>query len=805
MRVSLSWLKELVPVAMEAAELAERLTMVGLAVENMGRLTETVVEGVVTARVEDVKPHPNADKLVICRVTTGDGQEYQVVTGANNVTAGCIVPLALPGARVGELKIKKAVLRGVESAGMLCSGEEMGLDEKIISPASRNGILLLPPDTPLGKDIREILGLDDVILELELTPNRADCLSMIGVAREVAALVGEELRLPPVEVEKRGAFATSDLVDMKIEAPDLCHRYLGWAVRGVTIAPSPLWMQRRLMAAGVRPINNIVDVTNYVLMEMGQPLHAFDLRTLQGPAIIVRRAREGEKMITLDGVERVLSSDMLVIADAERPVALAGIMGGENTEVREDTRDILIEAAWFLPVSIRRTSRKLGLRSESSQRFEKGVDKEGVQRAAARAARLMVATGGGEAAASYTDLYPVTAEKREISFRPERISFLLGAEIPVEESKKILTSLGFGVEEKGDTWQVRVPSHRQDVALEEDLVEEVARFYGYDRIPVTVPGGLGERTGLTPAQKFRRLVRQVVSSSGFREIVTMSFINPVHMDNLRWPEDSPLRQTVVIQNPLSEEQRVMRTSLLPGLLQTAALNVARGERNLFLFEMGRTFHPRPGEKLPEEREMLAFLACGREERGWWEKAAPVDFYYLKGVLERLFRVLGIEASFRPDTDPALHPGRTAVVIAGGERCGVIGELHPEVGEKYGLPERVQVAWLDMEKLQPLWQPVAPYQPLPRFPAVDRDLAVVVPETVPAADLLAALREAGGELLVEVELFDLYRGSQIPPGHVSMAFSLRFQAPDRTLTDEEVNERHEAICQALAERFQARLR
>ncbi|MDQ0287435.1 phenylalanyl-tRNA synthetase beta chain [Desulfofundulus luciae] len=807
MRVSFKWLQEYVDIPISPVELAERLTMAGLAVEGLEEPGKEI-SNVVTGRIVKIEPHPNADKLVICLVSTGEPEPRQIVTGATNVREGHVVPVALEGARLaGGLVIKRARLRGVESRGMLCSGQELGLDPKTIPADQAHGIMILPADTPLGLDIRPVLGLDDVIFELDLTPNRGDCLSMIGVAREVAALLGQPLRFPRLEVQEIPGSSLEGRVRVDIVEPGLCRRYVARLFTNVRVGPSPLWMQERLRAAGIRPISNVVDITNYVMLELGQPLHAFDYDKLRDGHIIVRRAHAGEVIVTLDGSERYLEPEMLVIADPGGAVAVAGVMGGLDTEVTENTTTVLLESAYFHPTSIRRTSRALGLRSESSSRFEKGIDLEGCLAAANRAAYLLVEIGAGDVVAGAVDNYPSPVARKPIILRPERVGYILGADIPREETANLLTRLGFTVQDAGQDLLVNVPGYRVDINLEIDLIEEVARLHGYDRVPATLPFGATTRGARTREQSLLKRLKEVLVECGLTEVVTYSFVNPAVFDRFKVPQDSPLRHTLKLQNPLSVEQSVMRTMLLPGLLEVLERNFNRRVTSGAIFEVGRVFLPQGGEALPEERPMLAAAAMGQGAAGWNRPATPLDFYYLKGVLEVLAAKLGLPGlTFeREKENPAFHPGRAARIKAQGETLGIVGELHPDVLEEYELDVRVCAFEVDLAAMLALAGKPPRYRPLPRFPGVKRDIALVVSREVPAADVLRVIRRAGGHLLRSVELFDVYEGEQVREGCRSLAFSLHFQADDRTLTDAEVTAQIDALSGALVRELGAELR
>ncbi|MBO8142192.1 MAG: phenylalanine--tRNA ligase subunit beta [Firmicutes bacterium] len=800
MRVSYNWLLDYVDIPWGAEELAERLTMSGTKVESLERLAPDL-PGIVVGEVQAMDRHPNADHLLVCQVNVGVGMR-RIVTGATNLAPGDRVPVALPGSRLpGGRQIEAAEFRGVVSEGMLCSEAELGVGD------DADGIWVLPPDAVLGRSVTDALGLDDTVLHLEVYPNRPDCLSVIGIAREIAALTGGTLRLPEVRLEETGEPAARAVV-VQNEDTGLCPRYTARVLRGVEIGPSPAWLVQRLRVAGMRPINNVVDVTNFVMWESGQPLHAFDYDRLEGGRIVVRRARPGERLMTLDGEERRLDPEMLVIADAARPVALAGVMGGGDSEVRDATKTVLLESAAFDPISVRRTARRLGMRTEASHRFEKGLDPNGVAWASARAAQLMRELAGGELLAGAVDVYPRPVAPRRVSCRPERVRRLLGADVEDRQIAAYWRALGFEVEEGDDRFSVTVPTFRPDIRQEADLVEEVARLFGYDRLPESVPGGLAGVGGRPRPLRLVDKVRDVLVAGGLYECVTYSFIHPATADRLRWPKDDPRRQAITLRNPLSEEQSVMRTSLWGGLLETAARNRARQVRSVHLFEIGAVYHPREdGDGLPHEPRKAGILMMGPlPERGWARKAERATFYHLKGLVERILESLGLAGEFAPASDPSLHPGRQAVLSVAGRPAGILGEAHPHVSAAYDLEgERIYLAELDMTALAGAVPNEIRHRPLPRYPAVERDLALVVPRTLPAAAVTSAIRRAGGPLLEDVVLFDVYEGPQVEPDHRSLAYSLTLRAPDRTLTDAEANRVVQAIEEALGAALGVRLR
>ena len=807
MRVSYNWLREFVDLeGISPYELADRLTMVGLAAEGIEEPGKGI-EKVYTGKILQIEAHPNADKLVICRVVTVDGEEVQIVTGATNVAEGQVVPVAVVGAKLaGGLVIKKAKLRGIESRGMLCSGQELGLDPSTMPADQAHGIMILAEDTPLGVDVKPLIGLDDVVLELELTPNRGDCLSILGVAREVAAILGKPLKLPstePLDTVPAG----DEPVRVDIEEPELCRRYVARLLKNVQAGPSPTWMQHRLRAVGVRPISNVVDVTNYVLMELGQPLHAFDYHKLRDGRIIVRRAWDNEIIVSLDDVERELNAEMLVITDPSGPVAVAGVMGGLDSEVTEATSAVLLESAYFNPVSIRRTARDLALHSESSSRFEHGIDITGCRRAVDRAARLLTEMGAAEVVNLVVDNYAAPVVEKTILLRPDRVRHVLDVDLTPAEITGLLASLQFEVREDANGLMVTVPGHRPDVTIEEDLIEEVARLHGYSRIPDTLPTGAMTSGSLPGTQLLARQVRSFLSRGGFYEVVTYSFHSHRVFDRSGVPDDHPLRQTVDLQNPLSEEQSVMRTRLYPGLLDVLQRNSNRRNRDAAIFEMGRVFFPAAGKPLPEEVTVLAAAVTGRTPGGWNSRSVDMDFYFLKGALGVLLADVGVrEVTFRPAADgPGFHPGRTAEVYSGEQKLGLIGELHPDVQEAYDLKQRVTVFELNFDRLAEAAGIPMVYRPLPKFPGVERDLALLARTDVPASNLLEVIYREGGAILRDVRVFDVYQGEQVAEGHRSIAFSLQFQADDRTLTDVDVSEKVTHITAVLEQELGATLR
>lgn len=809
MRVSWKWLNELIKINMKPEDLGTLMTMSGVAVEGIEYLDKGV-KGVKVGLIKEVKKHPEADKLLICVIDAGNGKLWNIVSGATNLKEGLKVPVALPGAVLpGGKSIDTTTFRGVLSEGMLCSGEELGLDVDKLPAEQKDGIYILTPEVQVGADIVEVLGLDDIILELELTPNRSDCLSMINVAYEVAALIGGEVNLPKINRSQAGD-ACREAVSIEIENTDLCKRYVARLIKDVKIENSPIWLQHRLLAAGIRPINNIVDITNYVMLETGQPLHAFDYNALQQNKIIVRRAKEDEVLSTLDGQTRELNPEMLVIADAKNPVGLAGVMGGLESEVTSATKNILLESAHFNGANIRRTAQALGMRSEASLRFEKNIDIKRTPVAADRAVELIKELGAGTPVLGHVDCYPVQDEKQPILLRLKRVNQILGTDVDRETVEKILKSLRIKiVEDKNDYWLVIAPSYRGDLENEIDLIEEIARLYGYDRIPTTLPYGPTTQGARTWEQNVSHKTWDLMANLGLMEVITYSFINPRHLDLLRLSENDVLRDTVSIKNPLSEEQGIMRTTILPGLLETIMKNLNKRNRNIKVYEMGKVYFSNgfPQKELPLEKMVLGAAVTGTKEKSWAYGEEVYDFYYLKGVVEALVKGLGI-SNFRfvREKDITwLHPGRGVKIYLGNNELGFLGEIHPLVLENYGIDQRVAAFSLDIEVLVNEASEKIMYRQLPRYPSVSRDLAVVVPDLIDAGEVESLIRETGGQMLKHIRLFDLYKGKQITEGHKSLAYSLTWQSDERTLTDEEIRPLHLAIEEVLNDKFGAGLR
>ncbi len=807
MLVPLKWLREFIDHGLSPEELARVLTMAGLEADGVEERFPWAGK-VVTARVLEVEPHPNADKLRLARVDTGSGQEV-IVCGAPNLRQGMVSALALVGAVLGEgMEVKAAKIRGVESRGMLCSERELGLSD------DHSGIMALEQDLAPGLDLVEALGLEDKVLELSITPNRGDALSILGIARDLAAATGRPLTLPPVEVEEHQPPIEQD-ASITVDDPQACPRYVGRLVRGVRIAPSPLWMRDRLLAAGIRPINNVVDVTNYVLMERGQPLHAFDFANLAGGRIQVRTAREGERFTTLDGQERTLEPGMLLICDGERPVALAGVMGGLNSEIEDHTQQVLIESAFFDPVSIRRTSKRLGLSTEASYRFERGVDREGCALAADRAAQLMAQLAGGQVAAGVIDVYPRPYQAPKLPLSVKRTARFLGIELSREQVVEPLQRLGLAVSDGPDPDQLLVepPAARTDLERPVDLTEEVARLVGFDNIPAKLPRAPLAAKPRAWNQVVRERCRDLMAGLGFDEAINLSFAHPRFVERLRLTEGDPRCRVVKLLNPLSEDQSVLRTTLLPGLLTACRRNQAFSVPDVALFEVGKVFWHREGEKLPQEPSRLGGVLSGLAAPvSWWTGEQAVSLAHARGAVEYLLEGLGIKDISFPvpeDMPPYFEPGICCQVRQGERLLGELGKVHPKVAGAYDLDAPVYAFELDFDLVVELAPKGKSYTPLPRYPAVVRDVAIVVDEAVGAGDMLAAARQPrhkkARKWLAAVELFDLYRGKPLAKGQKSLAFRFYYRSPQRTLTEDEVRPAHQAVVEELLERFKGTLR
>jgi phenylalanyl-tRNA synthetase beta chain len=795
MRLSLNWLRDFVDLTVTAEELADRLTLAGLEVEALEQVAPDF-SGVVVGRVAKVEPHPQADRLQLAEVEDGRAV-HRVVCGAPNLTAGKLYPFAPLGATVsGGRKIKPAKLRGVASEGMLLAEDELGLS------ADHVGLMEIPQNLPLGRDFAEALNLADVVLEVAVTPNRPDCLSVLGLAREVAALLGQPLRRPEVAVAEV-AEPAHPLAKVTILDAVGCPRYAARLLLDLTVGPSPFWLRRRLQVAGLRAINNLVDITNYVLLEFGQPLHAFDFQKLRGGEIVVRRPQTGEShFVTLDGQERPLTPETLLICDRDKPVALAGVMGGLESEVTEATRQVLIESAYFDPGTIRRTAKRLGLGTEASYRFERGVDPEGTIHALERAASLMAQLGGGRVLAGRLDVYPNPIHRPRLTLRASRANAVLGTNLPQEEMQGLLKRLHLPtVKRDADTMEVQVPPFRGDLEREIDLIEEVARLAGFDQVPVTLPRGTLATQRPGPEPRLRAEARHLLLGQGFFEAINYSF-QPERLQGLL----AEARDSLHLANPLSEEQAVMRTSLLPGLLDTLRRNHLKQMQDVRLFELSKIFRPAPGTELPQEEQWLTGVLSGaKEDNPWLAPKAPADFFDLKGMVETLLQGLLVpEVSFRGDGLPDYF-ALGARVYSRDRELGVLGQIAAPVCERLDLEGPIWAFELNFQTLAAAAEPFPLFTPLPRYPAVYRDIALIVPVEVPAARVAQELYFHGAPWLVEARLFDVYTGAPIPEDKRSLAFRLSYRDPDKTLTDEAVNRHHEALVQALAEELGAELR
>lgn len=787
MNTSLNWIKAMVPgLEVTDQEFRDAMTLSGTKVENFTAFDKNL-DKIVVGQIESVEKHPDADKLVICQVNVGS-ETVQIVTGAPNIPVGSSgqkVPVVLDGGRVAGghdggalpedgIKIKKGKLRGVESFGMMCAIEELGSSREFYPDAPENGIYILGDDAQVGEDAVHYLGLDDTVFEYEITNNRVDCYSIIGIAREAAATFRKPFT-PPVVTETGNAEDINDYVKVDVEATDLCSRYTARLVKNIKLAPSPKWMQRRLASAGIRPINNIVDITNYVMEEYGQPMHAYDYDTLAGGKIVVRRAKDGEKFMTLDGQERTLDSDMLMICDGEKAVGLAGIMGGENSKITDDVKTMLFEAATFDGTNIRKATKRLGLRTDASGKFEKGLDPENALAAMNRACQLIEELGAGEIVGGVVDVYPNKKERVRVPFEPERINALLGTNVSVEEMLGYFKMLELDYDEAKQ--KLIIPTFRQDLLRTADIAEEVARFFGYANIPTTLPHGASTMGKISFKQRVEDVAGEIAQFCGFSQAMTYSFESPKVFDKLKLAADAEERKTVVISNPLGEDFSIMRTLPLNGMLNSLAINYNRRNKDVKLYELAKVYVPVEGEDLPDERVQftLGFYGDG-------------DFFTMKGVVEEFLEKIGMSA--RPEYDPEagktfLHPGRQAEILYKDTVIGYLGEVHPDVADTYGLGERTYIAVLDLPEILPFASFDRKYEGIAKFPAVTRDISMVMPKTVLVGEVEKIIEKRGGKLLEKYNLFDIYEGAQIKEGFKSVAYTISFRAKDRTLEDKDI--------------------
>ncbi|RXI47335.1 phenylalanine--tRNA ligase subunit beta [Clostridium tetani] len=791
MKVPFKWLKDYVNINISANELGDRLTLSGSKVEEIISSGDEI-QNVVTGKIEKIERHPDADKLVVCSVNIGKEEPIQIVTGANNMKEEDIVPVAVHGAVLpNDVKIKKGKLRGIMSNGMMCSEKELGMPESGV-----DGLMILPSDTAIGKDIKEVLDLDNAVIEFEITSNRPDCLSVVGIARETAATLGIKYTMPKLDYTPKNKANIKDSLEVEIR-DDLCRRYMARGVKNVKIQESPEWMQERLEEAGVRAINNIVDITNFVMLELGQPLHAFDGRQITSNKIVIEKGKVGEKFATLDEVERTIDESVLCIKDGDRAVALAGIMGGLNSEVKEDTKEIILECANFDGTNIRVSSKKLGLRTESSSKFEKDLDPNLVEIAMDRVCHLIEELDAGEVMEGIIDIYKNPIKERNLKVDSNWMNKFLGTDISKEDMKEYLDRLELKTDVEGDTLNITVPTFRSDIVLKQDVAEEIARIYGYNNIPTTMFNSVSKRAGKTLKQHLEDKVVEILIGSGLNQSISYSFVSPKIFDKILIPKDNDLRNTVKIKNPLGEDYSLMRTTTLASMMEALSRNYSRNNSYARLFEMGKVYIPSQDEKvLPEERNTLVIGMYGE-----------VDYLNLKGILENLIEELNIEKSSykRESEHPTFHPGKTAKLYVNKEFAGLLGEIHPDVLDNYDIDEKCYIAELNLDVLFKNANIEKKYKALPKFPAVDRDMALLVDDEVLVQDIESIIRNKGGKILEDVKLFDVYKGAQIPEGKKSVAYSIVYRMPNRTLTDAEVNKVHDKIVRTLENNLGAELR
>ena len=787
MDTSLSWIKAYVPdLNVTAQEYTDAMTLTGTKVEGFKEL-DADLDKIVVGQIEKIEKHPDADKLVVCQVNIGT-EVVQIVTGAKNVFEGAKLPVVLDGGRVagghepgqrvaGGIKIKKGKLRGVASYGMMCSIEELGSTKEMYPEQPENGIYIFPEDTEVGADAIELLGLHDVVFEYEITSNRVDCYSVVGIAREAAATFNKEFK-PPVVTETGNDEDVNDYVKVSVENTDLCSRYCARVVKNIKIEPSPKWLQRRLSSVGIRPINNLVDITNYVMEEYGQPMHAYDLDTLAGHQIVVKNAQDGDKFVTLDGQERTMDKDVLMICDGEKAVGIAGIMGGENSMITDNAKTMLFEAACFDGVNIRKSSKRVGLRTDASGKFEKGLDPNNAMAALNRACQLVEELGAGEVVGGAIDVYSKKKEPVRVPFDAEKINRMLGTNISEEEMLGYFKKIDLDYD--AETKEVIAPTFRHDLFRLADLAEEVARFFGYDNIPTTLPSGEATTGKLPFKLRIEQVASDIAEFCGFSQGMSYSFESPKVFDKLLLPEDSELRNAIPIMNPLGEDYSIMRTTSLNGMLTSLATNYNRRNKNVRLYEMGNIYIPQelPLTELPDERMQFTLGMYGEG-----------DFFNMKGVIEEFFEKIGMKGREKYDPEagkPFLHPGRQANITKGKLSVGYLGQLHPEVVENYGMKKEVYVAVLDMQTVTMLTTFDRKYEGIAKFPSVTRDLALVVDKSVFVGEIEKVIKKCGGKMLESYKLFDVYEGAQVAPGKKSVAYSLVFRDKTKTLTDADVN-------------------
>ena len=807
MKASLQWMNEYVPLDLNrpAQELADELTQAGIPVEEVLSM-DPGLKKIYTGKIVEITKHPDADKLQVCQVQclSEDGEEItkQIVTAATNVAVGQIVPVAYHKSRLADgTEIKKGKLRGVVSEGMFCSVAEFGISSDLVRPEEAQGIYIFPEDTPIGLDIKEALMLDDTVYEFELTANRADCFSMVGLSREFGIMTNQKALFPVIMVNENGE-SIDGKASVAIEAHDLCTRFTSRLVTNVTIEPSPLWMQNRLRNSGIRPINNVVDVTNYVMLELGQPMHAYDYDCVADHTLIARRAKAGETLTTLDGNERELNESMLIIADTKGPIGVAGVMGGLTSEVTDKTTNVLFEAAVFNGPSIRRTSKALGMRSEASGRFERGVNHKYTAYAIDRAAQLLQQICPScKVSVGVIDVYPEPVEQRTVTFTAEQINDYLGTSIEKDRMVDILTKLEFGITESGDTIEALVPTWRDDVTVMPDIAEEVARIVSYDNIAPTIPVAILSSGGMTPKKALTKEVTHYLAHAGLSQIITFSFMHKDGLTNMMLPEGDSRYTAIPILNPISEEFPYMRTTLVPAVIEAAKRNIAQQNKDLWLFETANVYEPMalPLTEVPHERPMACGIMMGKVTEAAWNQAQrDTDFYDVKGVVDGLLAKLGLtQYDIQPSSESYYHPGVSAHYTVNGVTIANYGELHPQVVKNFDLSGKVYMFEIDLEAVLSITVPSFRYQSFSKFPGTSRDLAIVAPVSVTSGDIVALIKEHGGEYLESVSIFDVYEGEHIEAGYRSLAYNLQFRSMEGTLNDEDIDGAIQAIIDALA--------
>ena len=807
MKASLQWMNEYVPLDLNrpAQELADELTQAGIPVEEVLSM-DPGLKKIYTGKIVEITKHPDADKLQVCQVQclSEDGEEItkQIVTAATNVAVGQIVPVAYHKSRLADgTEIKKGKLRGVVSEGMFCSVAEFGISSDLVRPEEAQGIYIFPEGTPIGLDIKEALMLDDTVYEFELTANRADCFSMVGLSREFGIMTNQKALFPVIMVNENGE-SIDGKASVAIEAHDLCTRFTSRLVTNVTIEPSPLWMQNRLRNSGIRPINNVVDVTNYVMLELGQPMHAYDYDCVADHTLIARRAKAGEKLTTLDGNERELNESMLIIADTKGPIGVAGVMGGLTSEVTDKTTNVLFEAAVFNGPSIRRTSKALGMRSEASGRFERGVNHKYTAYAIDRAAQLLQQICPScKVSVGVIDVYPEPVEQRTVTFTAEQINDYLGTSIEKDRMIDILTKLEFGITESGDTIEALVPTWRDDVTVMPDIAEEVARIVSYDNIAPTIPVAVLSSGGMTPKKALTKEVTHYLAHAGLSQIITFSFMHKDGLTNMMLPEGDNRYTAIPILNPISEEFPYMRTTLVPAVIDAAKRNIAQQNKDLWLFETANVYEPKalPLTEVPHERPMACGIMMGKVTEAAWNQAQrDTDFYDVKGVVDGLLAKLGLtQFDIQPSSESYYHPGVSAHYTVNGVTIANYGELHPQVVKNFDLSGKVYMFEIDLEAVLSITVPPFRYQSFSKFPGTSRDLAIVAPVSVTSGDIVALIKEHGGEYLESVSIFDVYEGEHIEAGYRSLAYNLQFRSMEGTLNDEDIDSAIQAIIDALA--------